>query len=227
MWVLIPLVVLLVIVLSVTSLLSAVVGAMGGNWPWLLIALGVFLFWKEDGWHRRRGQRERHGWTPRTVPPSWEARRGHAKEQSAASATTAKTERGAKTAASKEPTPLPVKPELPIDVQVKVEQIKRKVEVMLGYADRFPPFSKDLFIVRQTASEYLPRTVNAYLALPPETAEKPLRADGQTPHQELRAQLDLLDSKLDEIAQDMQRQDVDRLLANRQFLEDRFGRASA
>ena len=32
---------------------------------------------------------------------------------------------------------------------------------------------------------------------------------------------------LDEIAQDMQRQDVDRLLANRQFLEERFGRASA
>ena len=112
--------------------------------------------------------------------------------------------------------------ELPIDVQVKVEQIRRKVEVLLSYADRFPPFSQDLYLVRQTASEYLPRTINAYLAMPKETAEKPIVADGKTPHQELKSQLDLLDSKLDDIAQDLQRQDTDRLLANRRFLQERF-----
>src|SRR5207248_2377065 len=93
-------------------------------------------------------------------------------------------------------------PELPIDVQVKVEQIRRKVEVLLSYADRFPPFSKDLFLVRQTSSEYLPRTINSYLALPPEAADQPLAGAGPTPHHELKAQLDLLDAKLDEIAQD-------------------------
>ena len=42
------------------------------------------------------------------------------------------------------------RPELPIDVQVKVEQIKRKAEVLLGYQSRFPPYSKDLYLVRQT-----------------------------------------------------------------------------
>ena len=113
--------------------------------------------------------------------------------------------------------------ELPIDVQVKVEQIRRKVDVLLGYADRFPPFSQDLYLVRQTASEYLPRTISAFLSLSHESAEKPLSADAKTAHQELKAQLDLLDSKLDEIAQDLQRQDADRLLANRRFLEARFG----
>ena len=120
---------------------------------------------------------------------------------------------------------MPRKTELPVDVQVKVEQIKRKVDVLLGFADRFPPFSKDLFLVQQTASDYLPRTVNAYLALTPDAVERPLAASGQTPHQELRAQLDLLDTKLDDIAQDLERQDVARMLANRQFLEDRFGPA--
>jgi hypothetical protein len=118
------------------------------------------------------------------------------------------------------------KPELPIDVQVKVEQIRRKVEVLLGFADRFPPFSQDLFLVRQTASEYLPRTIDAFLSLPRESIEKPLTAEGKTPVQELRKQLELLDGKLDEIAQALQRQDVDRLLANRRFLEERFGRAA-
>jgi hypothetical protein len=126
------------------------------------------------------------------------------------------------------PAPVPMRPrELPIDVQVKVEQIKRKVDVLLGYADRFPPFSQDLYLVQQTASDYLPRTIDAYLALPKHVAERPMAADGRTPHQELKAQLDLLDAKLDEIAQDMQRQDTDRLLANRRFLEERFGKVSA
>ena len=52
-------------------------------------------------------------------------------------------------------------------------------------------------------------------------------ADGKTARQELKAQLDLLDTKLDDIAQDLQRQDADRLLANRRFLESRFGARNA
>jgi hypothetical protein len=217
MWLLIvPIVVVLVIVLSVTSVL----GALGANWPWLLIGLGAWMLWHGDGRHRHR-RRERDAWTSSASTeraPAFDQRRGHDRP-----------DRQPRHAKSSEPTPIkPLrKTELPIDLQVKVEQIRRKVEVLLGFADRFPPFSKDLFIVRQTASEYLPRTINAYLALPEQAVDRPLAATGQTPRAELKAQLDLLDSKLDEIAQDLQRQDVDRLLANRQFLEERFGKASA
>jgi len=128
-----------------------------------------------------------------------------------------------RSAPTSDPRPLR-QPELPIDVQVKVEQIRRKVDVLLSYADRFPPFSQDLYLVRQTASDYLPRTINAYLALPKQAAaDKAVLPGGKTAYQELKAQLDLLDSKLDDIAQDLQRQDTDRLLANRRFLEERFG----
>jgi hypothetical protein len=118
-------------------------------------------------------------------------------------------------------------PELPIDLQVKVEQIRRKVDVLLGYASRFPPFSKDLYIVRQTASDYLPRTVDAYLALPSGNGDALAATTGKAAVEELREQLELLDWKLDEIAQDLQRRDLDRLLANRRFLEERFGRTGA
>jgi hypothetical protein len=93
--------------------------------------------------------------------------------------------------------------------------------VLLGYADRFPPFSQDLHIVQQTAAEYLPRTIDAYLALPGVGAPH-VAATRQTALAELREQLQLLDSKLDDIAQDLQRQDLDCLLANRRFLEERF-----
>jgi hypothetical protein len=47
--------------------------------------------------------------------------------------------------------------------------------------------------------------------------------DGRTALQVLKDQLGLLDSKMDEIAGDVQRQDIDRLLANGRFLEDHFG----
>jgi hypothetical protein len=127
---------------------------------------------------------------------------------------------------------LPVAPpsarlELPIDVQVKVEQIRRKAEVLLGYQSRFPPYSKDLYLVRQTAAEYLPRTIDAYLAIPAIDAERVLPHSGKTALQELHEQLDLLDGKLDDIADNLQQRDFDRFLANRRFLEQRFGPYSA
>ncbi len=202
MWLLfVPVLVVVALALIVATAFAGVFWVLGAGWPWLLIGLGAWMFWHEDGRHsRRRAWRQRHEHVAQTQS-------GPAKKSEAPP-----------------PPPRPLRQtELPIDVQVKVEQIRRKVDVLLGYADRFPPFSQDLYLVRQTASDYLPRTINAFLALPKETAEKPLSSDGKTAHQELKAQLDLLDTKLDDIAQDLQRQDADRLLANRRFLEARFG----
>jgi ABC-type nickel/cobalt efflux system permease component RcnA len=204
MWLLfVPILILLVLTFTVATLFAGVFWMLGAGWPWLLIALGAWLFWHEDGWHSRRWAR-RHRPEP-VVQKRQQAPQGEQRPKEAS-----------------QPRPLR-RPELPIDVQVKVEQIRRKVDVLLGYADRFPPFSQDLYLVRQTATEYLPRTVEAFLALSKDAADQPLRPGGQTAHQELKGQLDLLDSKLDDIAQDLQRQDADRLLANRRFLEARFG----
>jgi len=206
MWLLfIPILLLVLLVVTVSTLFAGLFWVLGAGWPVLLIALGAWLFWHEDGRHARRG---RWGSGPRAVPSPEERQ---------------KTQQPNNKRASADPRPLR-QPELPIDVQVKVEQIRRKVEVLLSYADRFPPFSQDLYLVRQTASDYLPRTISAYLALPKQAAaDKPVIPGGRTAYQELKAQLDLLDTKLDDIAQDLQRQDTDRLLANRRFLEERFG----
>jgi ABC-type nickel/cobalt efflux system permease component RcnA len=204
MWLLfVPILILLVLVLTVGALFQGVFWLVGGAWPWLLIGLGAWLFWHQDGRHYRR----RH-----------EVRRP---------SRSLFQQRPQKISQTAIRTPMRTVPELPIDVRVKVEQIRRKVDVLLGYADRFPPFSQDLHLVRQTASDYLPRTLNAFLALKPEDIDKPLSGTGKTARQELRSQLDLLDQKLDDIAQDLQRQDADRLLANRRFLEARFGARDA
>jgi hypothetical protein len=211
MWLLfIPIVILFALLLS---LAAGVLGLIGSGWPWILIAVGMWMFWHEDGRHRRAHRRHEWGRGPRPVAEASTGRHPDRHDK-----------RTAQPSQAAKPETRPLRQsELPIDVQVKVEQIRRKVDVLLSYASRFPPFSQDLYLVRQTATDYLPRTINAYLALPKETAEKPMTAEGKTAHQELKAQLDLLDAKLDDIAQDLERQDTDRLLANRRFLEQRFG----
>jgi hypothetical protein len=113
---------------------------------------------------------------------------------------------------------------LPPDVQAKVRQVQHKAEVLSQYAAGFPPFSHDLYVVRRTTAEYLPKTIAAYLAVPARRDDDVLPTPSPTPLDELRAQLQLLEAKLDEIAQDVQRKDMDGLMANRRFLEDRFGR---
>ena len=113
--------------------------------------------------------------------------------------------------------------QLPVSAEVKAEQIRRKAEALLQYADRFPAGSEDLYVLQRTTSEYLPTTLQAYLDLPPGYANAVVTADGKTALQTLHDQLDLLDRKLDEIAFDVHRQNLDRLVANGRFLEERFG----
>ncbi len=115
---------------------------------------------------------------------------------------------------------------LPPDVRAKVQLIQQKADALGQYESAFPPFSHDLYVVRRTTAEYLPRTIDAYLAVP-QRHDDLLPTPSPTPLEELKSQLQLLEAKLDEIAQDLQRKDMDGLLANRNFLEDRFGRRPA
>ena len=123
------------------------------------------------------------------------------------------------------PPPLPAPDplaRLPLAVLVKVEQIRRKAEVLLQHQGQFPMGSKNLYVLGRIRAEYLPSTIDVYLALSGD--DRPVAPDGRTGLQVLRAQLELLDTKLDEIADDLQRANVDRLLANERFLEEHFSR---
>lgn len=113
--------------------------------------------------------------------------------------------------------------QLPPDVEQKVDRIRRKAAVLSQHAQQFPLGSKDLYVVQHTATDYLPTTINAFLAVPAWSVDTPT-ADGRTPLKILHDQLDLLEAKLDEIFESVRNQRVDRLLANERFLEERFGR---
>jgi hypothetical protein len=114
---------------------------------------------------------------------------------------------------------------LPLGVRVKVEQIRRKAEMLLEHQERFPIGSRQVFVLRRIEAEYLPAAISAHEALSGD--DRPMTPDGRTALRVLRDQLDLLDSKLDEIAEDLQRHNADRLLANERFLEVHFGHLPA
>ncbi len=112
---------------------------------------------------------------------------------------------------------------LPVDAQSKVAEIRREILELLPHAALFPPGSPDLFVLRRMAVDYLPTTIEAYLALPPGYAAERVVQGGKTPLQIMRDQLEVLDAKMDEITEAVHRRDSDRLLANGLFLEERFG----
>jgi len=115
----------------------------------------------------------------------------------------------------------PVK--MPPDVEQKVDRIRRKAAVLAQHADRFPIGSHDLYVVQHTPTDYLPQTIKAFTDVPSWSVGTPAE-DGRTPLQMVHDQLDMLETKLDEIAEQVKNQRVDRLLMNERFLEQNFGR---
>jgi hypothetical protein len=208
MLIVVPIVVLLLLGLALSAILALAFSLIAYALPVLLILAGVWLVAKAFGGShdRRHGRRGPHADRRRPYRPE-PARTAQRPGQYAP------VQGGAAP---------PPRREIPIDVQVKAEQVRHKVNVLLEYADRFAPFSRDLYIVRQTAAEYLPRTLDAYLAIPG-TDDPLIRSTGRTALAELRAQLALLDARLDAITQNLQQRDLDGLAANRRFLEERFG----
>jgi len=115
---------------------------------------------------------------------------------------------------------------LPAPVMAKLLKIQQEISDLIPFTAQFPTGSQDLYVIQRTATDYLPATLQAYLALPPQYAATKVVQAGKTALQVLSDQLDLLGSKMDEITDAVHKQDSDRLLANGRFLEERFGNKS-
>jgi hypothetical protein len=115
---------------------------------------------------------------------------------------------------------------VPADVFAKVQNIQQTILGILPRSGALPPGSPELFVVERTATEYLPTALETYLNLPRAYATLHRVQNGKTPKDVLMDQLTLLESKMGEVADDVHRNDTDRLLANGRFLEERFGRSA-
>lgn len=176
------------------------------GWEWALIGLGAFTGLRWIGGGARYRHRLQAPEPPRMAPAS-----------------------------PPKPIPAPARPKptlpdmtrvganrLPPSVQMKIAQIRRKVEAILQYSEEFPVGSEDLYLVERTMSDYLPQTLDAYLRLPPASHNQPVEPGGRTAWEELWSQLNLMERKLDDVAAELKRKNADQLLANGKFLEERF-----
>jgi hypothetical protein len=110
------------------------------------------------------------------------------------------------------------------DLYAKVMSIQQSIlgtlEIEHSMTDAADP---NVYLIRQTALAYLPDAFSTYLRMPRATAERRPIAGGRTPHDVLLEQLDLMDRRLADVADDMARHDSDKLLANGRFLAEKFG----
>jgi hypothetical protein len=104
--------------------------------------------------------------------------------------------------------------------------VRSIIEILPNNATTFDTIDPNLNIIRQTALNYLPHALDAYLALPRSYAESQPTTNGKTAHDSLLDQLKLMDAKLREIGADIARNDTDRVLANGLFLQERFADSS-
>jgi hypothetical protein len=107
-----------------------------------------------------------------------------------------------------------------------VSRIRWSILELLPHAGRLPPGSRDLYVLQRTATEYLPTSLDAYLALPGNYATAFVLPGGKTALEALREQLALLETKVREISDALRQRDSERLLVHGRFLELAFARQS-
>jgi hypothetical protein len=112
------------------------------------------------------------------------------------------------------------------DILARVVSIRKAILVSLEDAPDRGVADPTVYLIRQTALDYLPSALTAYLALPRIYAERRPTMGGRTPHDVLLEQLDLMDAKMREAADAKLAHDSERLLENGRFIADRFGASS-
>jgi hypothetical protein len=109
------------------------------------------------------------------------------------------------------------------DIFQKVGSIAHSIVITLRQdGTSGDPTDPNVNLVRQTALSYLPEALNSYLAIPRIFAERRPVQDGKTAHDLLMDQLNLMDTRLDEVADSIAKNDTERLMANVRFLQERF-----
>jgi hypothetical protein len=110
----------------------------------------------------------------------------------------------------------------PKEVLVKIEHLKESIFTILPKLDARTGSAQSAYIVRQTALEFLPEALQNYLNLPPAFANVHPLKDGKTAKTLLLEQLDLLAKTMEQMAEDIHRNDAEKLLVHDRFLEERF-----
>jgi hypothetical protein len=109
------------------------------------------------------------------------------------------------------------------DLYARVSSIRDAILLILkAESSEVGAADPNVYLIRQTALDYLPAALQAYLAVPRLYAERRAVADGRTPHDVLLDQLTLMDSRMQAVLEDVLRHDSDKLLAQGRFIAEKF-----
>ena len=105
-----------------------------------------------------------------------------------------------------------------------VRAIEDVLRPLLTYLAANPPTESEMNPVRSTLTDYLPTTLETFLALPKEFAHTHRNRSGRTPAEELVEQLHLLEAGVVEYAQSIYAGDAQQLSNQGRFLQTKFGK---
>ncbi|HEY8677933.1 MAG TPA: hypothetical protein VIN39_04795 [Candidatus Dormibacteraeota bacterium] len=114
------------------------------------------------------------------------------------------------------------------EIMTRVLRIELAIRTeILPKLDCLPLGSPELYLVERTACDYLPTAVDAYLRLPTGYVSSQPGSHGRTALEVLLEELELLEAEMRSVAETVHRRDMDRLLAHKRFLAERFKREDA
>lgn len=111
----------------------------------------------------------------------------------------------------------------PADVHAAVDALAEVVRGVLDRAEQLSGSPDQAHVVSQTIRRYLPASLEAYANLPRGYALTRRPGRERSAHEELLAQLALLDARLREVADAIHRGDEQALRDQGRFLRDKFG----
>ena len=111
---------------------------------------------------------------------------------------------------------------VPKEVMDLVLSIKSSIFEVLPQIVDLSSGDQNVFLIKQTAVDYLPASLQNYLNLPPAYASLHVVQDGKTPKALLIDQLTLLDNEMKDVVQAVYANDTQKLMVQGQFLKDKF-----
>ena len=112
---------------------------------------------------------------------------------------------------------------VPPEILSRMQRIELTIRTeILPRLDCLPLGAPELYLIERTVSDYLPTAVEAYLRLPGGYVSSQPGSQGRAAIDVLAEELDFLDAEMRQVAEVVHRTDMDRLLAHKRFLIDRF-----
>ena len=117
---------------------------------------------------------------------------------------------------------------VPPEILTRMQRIELTIRTeILPHLDCLPLGAPELYLIERTVSDYLPTAINGYLRLPNGYVSSQPGSHGRAAVVVLAEELDFLDAEMRQVAEVVHRTDMDRLLAHKRFLIDRFKREDA